>query len=40
MYYVGITLSILFIELLAVGSIAGSFYMYEKASSVSKEKDA
>ena len=32
MYYVGITLSILLVELIAVCAIAGAFYIYERAT--------
>lgn len=30
MYYVGITLAVLALELLSVSAIAGGFYMYER----------
>lgn len=33
MYYVGITLAVLLIEVLFVGAIAGAFYVYERATS-------
>lgn len=32
MYYIGITLAVLAIEVLSVGVIAGAFYIYEKVS--------